>query len=139
MARISKKKKAFIAERANHCCEYCLSQAAYSPDYFSAEHTAPLADFGKDDVENIAYSCQSCNNHKYIFTNAVDPLTGTISPLFNPRQHVWAEHFIWADNFSILEGISPTGRCTIERLKLNRVSVVNLRVLLVSVGKHPPY
>jgi hypothetical protein len=35
-------------------------------------------------------------------------------------------------------GTTPTGRATVEELKLNREPVVNLRRVLVDVGLHPP-
>jgi len=47
--------------------------------------------------------------------------------------------FEWHENFTIIIGISPTGRATEKRLALNRVGVVNLRGILVEKGFHPPY
>jgi hypothetical protein len=138
MARISKKQKRIVASRAAYSCEYCISQEAYSPDYFTIEHINPQIFLENNEIENLAYACQSCNNHKYTFISAIDPYTNQDAPLFNPRIHSWKDHFVWKDNFSMIEGISPTGRSTVEKLRLNRVSVVNLRILLVSVGKHPP-
>jgi hypothetical protein len=35
-------------------------------------------------------------------------------------------------------GTTPTGRATVEELKLNRDGVVNLRRVLVVVQLHPP-
>jgi hypothetical protein len=32
-----------VAKRAFGCCEYCLSQAKFSPDPFAIEHIMPLA------------------------------------------------------------------------------------------------
>jgi hypothetical protein len=139
MANNSKKTKIFVAVRAKFCCEYCISQEAYSPDYFSIEHTFPKSLTKSNDLESLAFSCQSCNNHKYIATTAIDPLTLSVSSLYNPRNHEWDEHFIWTNNFSIIEGITPIGRCTVVKLKINRVSVVNLREVLTIVGKHQPY
>ncbi|WP_325052166.1 hypothetical protein [Dulcicalothrix desertica] len=40
--------------------------------------------------------CQRCNGYHYNFTTGVDPETGNIVSLFNPRQQNWADHFIWA-------------------------------------------
>jgi HNH endonuclease len=138
MARVSKQQKRLVAERAGYCCEYCLSQEAYSPDYFSIEHVYPQAILLKHDIENLAFACQSCNNHKYTKTSAVDPLTGVIAPLFNPRIHSWEDHFSWVDDYSLIQGRTAIGRCTVTQLRLNRPAVVNLRILLASVGKHPP-
>jgi hypothetical protein len=68
---------------------------------------------------------------------AIDPVSGMDVSLFNPRTEKWKTHFQWQDNFSIIEGITPTGRATVELLKLNRKGVVNLRKALFAYGVHP--
>ena len=40
-------------------------------------------------------------------------------PLFNPRQQVWAEHFIWTLDGLEIRGTTTTGRATCNRLDLN--------------------
>ncbi len=139
MASIPKKKRLFVAERAYSCCEYCISQEKYSPDYFSVEHIIPQIKDGTDEVLNLAYSCLACNSHKYISTKALDPVSGIIYPLYNPRTDTWASHFRWSVDYTQILGITPTGRATIEKLRLNRPNVINLRVVLSTIGKHPPY
>lgn len=134
---ISKSVKDFVAQRSLFCCEYCLSQARYSVDYFSIEHILPRSKGGGNDVMNLAYACRTCNGHKYTHTVGVDPLDGRSASLYNPRTDVWNEHFRWSDDCSIIIGISPCGRGTVERLKLNRPSLINLRTVLFSFGKHP--
>lgn len=136
--RITAAQKRFVAQRANHCCEYCLSQHEFSPDPFSIEHIIPQSKGGLDDLENLALACQGCNNKKYNHIEARDPITGQSVALYHPRQHLWAEHFAWNEDFTQLLGLTPIGRSTIERLQLNRIGVMNLRQLLHSVGRHPP-
>jgi hypothetical protein len=138
MANITKKTRLLVANRAAFCCEYCWSQEKYSPDYFSIEHIIPRIKNGVDALFNLAYSCMACNNHKYAHIEAIDPVSGVLFPLYNPRIDVWAEHFRWSNDYSILTGISPKGRATIDKLKLNRDSLINLRVVLAAIGKHPP-
>jgi hypothetical protein len=89
-------------------------------------------------MENLAYSCQGCNNFKYNHTEAIDPGSGIKVPLFNPRKQFWPEHFGWDENYSIVVGLSPSGRATVERLKLNREGVINLRISLFKENLHPP-
>lgn len=48
-----------------------------------------------------------------------------------------ADHFCWDENFTLILGTSPIGRATVDRLKLNRTGVVNLRKVLVERGEHP--
>lgn len=64
-------------------------------------------------------ACQRCNANRYNFITGVDPETGSITPLFNPREQNWADHFVWsADGLTII-GTTPTGRATCKRLDLN--------------------
>jgi hypothetical protein len=46
--------------------------------------------------------------------------------------------FVWGNDATIMMGTTPTGRATIEELKLNRAPVMNLRRVLVDAGLHPP-
>lgn len=131
-------RKEMVTARANGCCEYCLSQLHFSPDPFAVEHIIPLAGGGRDELDNLALSCQGCNNHKYTHTVAVDPVTGQLALLYHPRRDHWAEHFAWNDNCELLMGLTPTGRATIACLQLNRAGVVNLRQALYAFGRHPP-
>lgn len=127
-----------VAARAGSCCEYCLSQERFAVQSFSVEHIQPRRNGGSDDLSNLAYSCQGCNNHKFTKTHATDPLSGAEVPLFDPRRHVWAEHFAWNDDCSELVGQTPTGRATGVLLRVNRPNVVNLRRVLFAAGLHPP-
>jgi 5-methylcytosine-specific restriction endonuclease McrA len=127
-----------VADRAGQCCEYCHSQARYSADSFTIDHIVPRNLGGLTVPENLALCCQGCNQHKSTRTVAPDPATGTAIPLFHPRQHRWDEHFTWNENFTLMLGLTPTGRATIEALHLNRPGIVNLRRVLYAIGESPP-
>lgn len=124
---VSVRLKRAVAERARYCCEYCFSQLRFSPDPFSVEHIIPSSRHGTDDFSNLAFACQGCNNRKYIDIDAIDPVTGETVALYHPRQHIWEEHFRWSDDTIHIIGLSPTGRASVEKLRLNREGVVNLR------------
>ena len=124
--------------RAHDCCEYCLSQARYSTHSFVIEHIIPKVRGGRTTASNLALSCQGCNNHKYTKTKSRDPLTKKLALLFHPRKHTWTDHFAWSDDYTVILGLTPTGRATVEALQLNRLEVVNLRRLLFAHGEHPP-
>lgn len=126
------------ARRAYGCCEYCKSQAEYSPDTFSIEHIVPVVRGGDHDPSNLALSCQGCNNRKFTSVDAEDPVNGVRVALFHPRRDLWSDHFAWTDDFLWIVGLTPTGRATIERLDLNRDGVVNLRRVMLIAGLHPP-
>ena len=136
--RISHGKKASIAERASWCCEYCRSQEAFSPDPFVVEHILPRSRGGADDKSNLAFACQGCNGHKHTATEAPDSLGGRLVSLFHPRRDFWAEHFAWSADFTRIIGMTATGRATVEKLRLNRPGLINLRRALRAQGEHPP-
>lgn len=127
-----------VAARAGGCCEYCRSPERFAVQSFAVEHVEPRSRGGTDAADNLAFSCPGCNNHKYTRTTAVDPATGVVVPLFNPRRQGWRDHFVWADDWSEVLGLTPTGRATVVALRLNRPGVVNLRRVLFATGLHPP-
>jgi hypothetical protein len=128
----------FVKIRAKNCCEYCRSQGDISHDPFSLDHVFPVAEGGTDDEVNLAWSCLGCNIYKFTFTKAIDPYTGEMVLLFNPRTQIWKEHFRWSQDFIIVIGLTPEGRATIVRLQLNRPGLMALREALTFAGKHPP-
>lgn len=73
-----------------------------------------------------------------VFTSGRDPITEAETPLFHPRQQRWTDHFVWSDNARYVLGITATGRATVDRLRLNRPGLVNLRAALRHFGVHPP-
>jgi hypothetical protein len=86
---------------------------------------------------------QRCNGYRYNFTTGIDPDTGQMLPLFNPRQQKWSDHFIWSGDGLKIIGISSVGRATSNRLDLNderhnEGSIVKARRLWIKGGWHPP-
>jgi hypothetical protein len=130
--------RAQVFERARGCCEYCQSQRDFSHDDFSVEHITPRSAGGTDDLENLAMSCQGCNNRKYTALEAIDPVTGIRVALYHPRLEAWTTHFVWSADTTLMIGLTSTGRASIMRLELNRSGLVNLRRALVVAGVHPP-
>jgi hypothetical protein len=132
-----------VRQRANFLCEYCHSPEFLSTAPLTIDHLTPQSLGGADNAENLALACRRCNERRYNFTTGIDPKTLKESMLFNPRQQVWAEHFIWtADKFRIL-GISAIGRATCERLDINDERradkfIQRSRQYWVQGGWHPP-
>lgn len=126
-----------VIERARGCCEYCLSQVRFATQTFSVEHIIPRVKGGETAEDNLALSCQGCNNHKYNKTEGYDTVNAEIVSLFHPRTDMWSDNFIWNEDYPLILGISSTGRATVETLHLNREGVVNLRRVLYILGEHP--
>ena len=59
-------------------------------------------------------------------------------PLFHPRTQHWQDHFMWVDNARRVQGLTPTGRATVERLRMNQERLVVARSLWVKANCHPP-
>jgi len=135
--RKSRKLRHIVAERALGCCEYCLSQECFSTQPFSLDHIISLEKGGETTPDNLALSCQGCNNHKYTKTEGHDPVTHRCVPLYHPRQNHWNEHFAWNEDCTLIIGLTPTGRATVGTLHLNRPGLINLRRLLYAAKKHP--
>jgi hypothetical protein len=132
------KLKELLFGRANGLCEYCKSPANISSQPFVIEHIIPKSKGGETTENNLALSCQGCNNHKYNKISGIDTVTQEDVKLFHPRNQTWKEYFSWSDDLLEILGINATGRVTVEELKLNRQELKNLRKLLTDVGKHPP-
>lgn len=135
---LSPEQRATVMARAHGCCEYCRSQARFATQSFAIEHIIPRSKGGTTVAHNLALSCQGCNNHKYNKIQAHDPVTGEIVSLFHPRQQSWQDHFAWNEDYTVIIGLSPSGRATVEALKLNREGLVNIRRILYAMGEHPP-
>jgi hypothetical protein len=136
--RITAQQKRAVVERARGCCEYCRSQARFATQSFSVEHITPRSRSGETNLDNLALACEGCNSHKHAKIEAYDPITGEIVALYHPRQQRWYRHFRWNDDFTLIVGITPTGRATVEALQLNREGLINLRQVLYEAGEHPP-
>lgn len=86
----------------------------------------PRSASGETALPNLALACVSCSLRKGARQAADDPQTGEPAVLFNPRQHGWDEHF-QASADGRVTGLTPTGRATIELLRMNRPVAVALR------------
>ena len=133
----SKSLRVEVRERARGWCEYCRSHVKYSLSSFVLDHIVPLSLGGRTVSENLALACSGCNLHKAARRSALDPLTGRMVALFNPRVQKWSDHFDWNEDSSEIIGRTPTGRATVEALQLNREGLRNLRGVLKMVGSHP--
>jgi hypothetical protein len=110
---------------------------------FEVEHIVPRAHGGSDDLSNLALACSPCNGRKSQATQGLDATTLTIVRLFNPRQDIWDVHFRIRDTGGEtggywIDGLTPTGRATVDRLGMNDGHVVLARALWALAGLFPP-
>lgn len=136
--QVTAEQRRAVVERAQGCCEYCQSQARFSTQAFSVEHIVPRIREGSSSLDNLALACQGCNNHKYNRIEGNDPVSKQSVPIYHPRKQLWHDHFAWDNTCTRIVGLTPTGRATVELLRLNREGLVNLRRVLYAAGEHPP-
>lgn len=136
--RVPKAIERLVRERARHRCEYCLASEWLTGQASEIDHILPRALGGETTEDNLCLACSACNGHKLHRAEATDPETGEVISLFNPRRQAWNDHFRWSEDGRYLYGLSPTGRATVELLKVNRPLAVAARTVWVSVGRHPP-
>src|SRR6266436_1492872 len=117
-----------VRERAGNRCEYCRLQQEQSPLFpLQIEHIRPRKHHGGDDLDNLALACIDCNLHKSSNISGIEPELGTLTELFNPRRHVWDDHFEFRG--PLILGKSAIGRVTIDVLNMNSYDQVALRLL----------
>lgn len=106
-----------VSERAGNHCEYCLLPAEVAFFPHEVDHVVAEKHGGATDIDNLALACWRCNRHKGSDLTSFDPETHQLSPLFNPRTQVWAEHFSYEREKVI--GLTPEGLTTVSLLQLN--------------------
>ncbi|CBN56743.1 MULTISPECIES: HNH endonuclease [Kamptonema] len=127
-----------VRQRANYLCEYCHASEKWQYVRFTVEHIIPIVQGGADNLDNLALACFHCNRKKSDKVTAIDVESGAEVSLFNPRQNIWNEHFIWSADRLLIIGLTPIGRVTVSTLFLNRERVLNIRAADKVVGRHPP-
>ena len=125
-----------VWERARGCCEYCLIPQEYDGFVHEIDHAIAKKHGGATVASNLVLACFPCNNHKGPNVGGLDPLTGKLTPLFNPRRHRWRRHFRWKG--ATLAARTPVGRVTIAVLEINEAERVLLRKSLIDEGVFPP-
>lgn len=136
---VSRALREWVAAQARHRCGYCLTQEAVVGMPMEIEHLLPTVLGGKTEEANLWLACSLCNTHKSDRIAAIDPETGELVRLFNPRQQPWPEHFAWTPEGDQIVGLTPTGRATVIALHLNRPELVRSRRLWGKAGWHPPH
>jgi HNH endonuclease len=135
---ISNQLAALILLDAGHRCGYCRTDEQIAGSLLSIEHILPIARGGTTERANLWRSCRECNEHKGAQIEALDPESGEIATLYNPRTQPWREHFRWSDDGLFILGSTALGRATVNALNLNRPHLLVARQRWMLVGWHPP-
>ena len=117
-----------VRTRARDRCEYCLLPQDGCSLTHHIEHIVPRQHGGRDDPWNLALACHRCILRKGPNLTGIDPATGEIVPLFDPRCDRWSDHFHFLG--PVIEGVSAVGRTIIRLLSLNDARRIERRELL---------
>ena len=121
----------FVRQRAENKCEYCKLRQDDTPfARFQVEHVISKQHGGTEDEANLALACPRCNRYKGPNIAGIDDDNALITPLFHPRQHIWEDHFVVVG--SIIKGITPIGRVTVQLLEFNDQIRVAIRELILA-------
>ena len=135
MSVVSGTARATIVARAGNRCEYCHLPTRGQVATFPVDHILPRHLSGETVLDNLALACPHCNAYKWIHTKGPDAFTGETAPLFNPRTHVWSDHFAWSKQQSgFIDGKTPSGRATVDRLQMNSQEIIAIRQLLSALA-----
>lgn len=116
---------------------YCRSPENLMGVIFEIDHIIPLVEGGKSHEENLCFCCPTCNRYKATHIAAIDPFTNKLCALFHPVYEKWDDHFYWSKDVTMLIGITPSGRTTIQLLRINRSVLVELRKYWKELDIHP--
>jgi hypothetical protein len=100
---------------------------------FSIKITLHSRHSGTEDLSNLALACGRCNAHKGCNLTGLDPVSGEIIRLFDPRSQNWSNHFQMEG--SVIVGRTAIGRVTIHVLSMNASRRRRLRARLIENGE----
>lgn len=124
-----------VVKRSGGCCEYCLLSQDDIFLSFEIDHIVPEKHDGGTATDNLCLSCPDCNRCKGSDVGTFDKQTQTLTPLFNPRTQIWADHFE-LDDFMIVP-LTDVGRVTVRLLRLNLHERIEDRRTYAITGVYP--
>lgn len=121
-------------QRVRHC------RIAQEDQFFTFEIDHIIAEqHGGLTIEtNLCLACTDCNGFKGSNIASVDwQGDQTIVGLFNPRRHVWHEHFRLDLTDGRILPLTACGRVTAVLLRFNTTERLTDRQLLLTVNRYP--
>ena len=114
---ISEELRTQISRRAAERCEYCLIHEDDGGFPHQVDHIVSRKHGGASASDNLAYACVICNRRKGSDVASIDPASGEIIRLFDPRHDRWQDHFRVSG--ARVEAVTNIGRVTVRLLQFN--------------------
>lgn len=122
----SDKLRTIVRERYNFQCGYCGIREIDVGGNLEIEHFQPRSHGGSDELDNLVYSCTTCNRFKASYWPKEDS-PGSFH-LLHPLHDNLEQHISLIDD-GMLAGKTQRGWFHIEWLQLNRRLLVEARLL----------
>ncbi len=106
-----------VRDRAGNRCEYCRIHEKYTLKRHEIDHVYAEKHGGETEAPNLCLSCAACNRYKSSDLCSLDPLSGDVVTLYNPRHDRWTDHFRLEG--ARIEPTTPQGRVTVRLFHLN--------------------
>jgi hypothetical protein len=132
---ISVSVRQFVADRASNRCEYCKVHQQDTFFAFQIDHVVSLKHGGKNEIDNLAFSCPQCNSYKGSDLATFIGEYQNIVPIFNPRYQAWGEHFEYSEGVILARTL--IGEATIKLLQFNGADRIIQRSILEDAGLWP--
>lgn len=132
---ISDELRAEISQRAGERCEYCLIHQDDAAFPHQVDHILSRKHGGSSTRDNLAYACIICNRYKGSDVASIEPQSGDVVRLFDPRRDRWAEHFRL--DGARIEPVTKVGATTVRLLRMNAPERILERDLLQSLRRYP--
>lgn len=114
---IPKNLRKHVARRAAYRCEYYQVHEEDSFLPLEIDHIVSLKHGGGNEIDNLAFACPHCNQHKGTdLTTFLEPYEDIVT-LFNPRIHLWTEHSTGKEGEIIPQ--TRIGEATVKLLRFN--------------------
>lgn len=124
-----------VTRRANERCEFCLIHQDDAIANHRIDHVIADKHGGPTTLDYLALARVLCNIRKGSDLSSIDPESGEVSSLFNPRTQEWSEHFSIEDVQIV--GLTVEGRATVRLLQLNSFQRLAERRGLKKAGRFP--
>ncbi|MEJ5309800.1 MAG: HNH endonuclease signature motif containing protein [Anaerolineae bacterium] len=116
--------RAAVREAYGRRCGYCGVSEVWVGGELEIDHFRPLRHAGGDDFDNLVYACTICNRFKSDYWPADDAPDNL--RLLHPFKDDLSTHLLQTSDGRLV-GLTPRGWFHIDRLRLNRPLLVELR------------
>lgn len=116
----------------NFRCGYCGVTETEAGGQLEIDHFCPRSHGGKDTLDNLVYACPTCNRFKGDYWLA--PEASPDLMLLHPQQDDLSAHIESLPDGRLI-GLTRRGWFHIQRLRLNRVQLIELRLQRAEEGR----